>query len=264
MSFRILVAGDVVGAPGREMLREHVRTYAGEHAIDFVVVNGENAAGGLGITSGIATQFFEWGVDAITTGDHAWKKRDIIPLINNDVRLLRPANYPPESPGRGWTSIRSLGGQTVGIINLVGRVFMQPAECPFKAADRAIEALRAEGTKIIVVDMHAEATSEKKAMGYYLDGRVSFVYGTHTHVQTADECLLPRGTAYITDIGMTGGHASILGRKVEPVLKKFISNLPAPFEISPDDPRLSGAVVTVNTATGRAEAIERAVIAGSH
>jgi len=245
------------------MVRNHARAYAKEHNIDFVIVNGENAAGGLGITPAIASQFFEWGVDAITTGDHVWKKKDIISLINSDVRLLRPANFPEGSPGRGWTCIRALTGESVGIVNLVGRVFMQPAECPFKAADRAIAELRNEGARMIVVDMHAEATSEKRAMGFYLDGRVSLVYGTHTHVQTADECLLPGGTAYITDIGMTGGHRSVLGRKVEPVLKKFITNLPAPFEVAPDDPRLCGVVVTVDTATGKAEAIERTVIAGA-
>ena len=259
MAFKILVAGDVVGSPGREMIRNHLKAYVEEHSIDFVIVNGENAAGGLGISAAIAEQLFDWGTDAITTGDHVWKKKDIINVIQSDVRILRPANLPAESPGRGWTCIRSVSGQPVGIINVVGRVFMGPAECLFKAADRAVAELR-EQTNVILVDVHAEATSEKIAMGWHLNGRVSAVYGTHTHVQTADERVLSGGTAYISDIGMVGGHESVLGRKIEPVLKKFITNLPAPFDIAGGDPRLCGAVITVDVASGKAEAIERVVI----
>ncbi len=259
MYLKVLVAGDVVGMPGREMIRGPLQAYVLEHSIDFVIVNGENAAGGLGISSSIANQFFEWSVDAITTGDHVWRKKDIIQLMRTDVRLLRPANYPSESPGRGWTCIKSLNGEPVGIVNLVGRVFMQPAECPFKAADRAIAELEGQ-TKVILVDVHAEATSEKIAMGWYLDGRVSAVYGTHTHVQTSDERILPEGTAYITDLGMVGGHESVLGRQVEPVLKKFITNLPAPFDVASGDSRLCAALIIIDTASGKAQAIERVVI----
>jgi len=256
---KILVAGDVVGSPGREMLRTYLRAYVESRSIDFVIVNGENAAGGLGISAAIANQFFEWGVDVITTGDHVWKKRDIISLISSDVRILRPANYPAESPGRGWTCVKALCGEPVGIANFVGRTFMQPADCPFKAADQALEELHI-AAKVILVDMHAEATSEKQAMGRYLDGRVSAVFGTHTHVQTADECILPKGTAYITDIGMTGGHDSVLGRRTEAVLEKFITNMPTPFDVAGGDPRIMGALITVDTSTGNATAIERVAI----
>jgi len=259
VALKVLVIGDVVGSPGREMIRIHLRPYAKSNAIDFVIANGENAAGGLGISAAIATQFFEWGVDVITTGDHVWKKKDIASAIQSDVRILRPGNYPSESPGRGWTCIKALSGEPVGVINLVGRTFMQPAECPFKAATRAVEELQRQ-TKTILVDMHAEATSEKIAMGWHLNGKVSAVYGTHTHVQTADERLLPGGTAYITDIGMVGGHDSILGRKTEAVLKKFITNVPEPFDVASGDPRICGAVITIDTASGKALAIERVVI----
>jgi len=259
LAFKVLVAGDVVGRPGREMIRDHLRAYIEEQSIDFAVINGENAAGGLGISSSIANQLFEWGADAITTGDHVWKRKNIIPLAQSDVRFLRPANFPPESPGRGWTCIKSLSGVPVGIVNLIGRTFMHPAECPFKAADKALAELEPPA-KVILVDMHAEATSEKVAMGWYLNGRVSGVFGTHTHVQTADERILPGGTAYLTDVGMTGGHESVLGRKIEPVLKKFITNLPAPFDIASGDPRISGAVITIDAATGKAQSIERVTI----
>jgi len=255
----VLVIGDVVGSPGRELIRNQLRPFAKSNAIDFVIVNGENAAGGLGISAAIATQFFEWGVDVITTGDHVWKKKDIIAAIQADIRIVRPANYPSESPGRGWTCVRSLSGEPVGVVNLVGRTFMQPAECPFKAASRAVEDLKAQ-TKMIIVDMHAEATSEKLGMGWHLDGKVSAVFGTHTHVQTADERVLPGGTAYITDIGMAGGFDSILGRRKDAVLKKFITNMPEPFDVASGDPRMCGAIISINPATGRAESIERAVI----
>ena len=255
----MLVIGDVVGSPGRELIRNQLRPFAKSNAIDFVIVNGENAAGGLGISAAIATQFFEWGVDVITTGDHVWKKKDIIAAIQADIRIVRPANYPSESPGRGWTCVRSLSGEPVGVVNLVGRTFMQPAECPFKAASRAVEDLKAQ-TKMIIVDMHAEATSEKLGMGWHLDGKVSAVFGTHTHVQTADERVLPGGTAYITDIGMAGGFDSILGRRKDAVLKKFITNMPEPFDVASGDPRMCGAIISINPATGRAESIERAVI----
>jgi len=259
VAFRVLVIGDVVGSPGRELIRNQLRPFAKSNAIDFVIVNGENAAGGLGISAAIATQFFEWGVDVITTGDHVWKKKDIIAAIQADIRIVRPANYPSESPGRGWTCVRSLSGEPVGVVNLVGRTFMQPAECPFKAASRAVEDLKAQ-TKMIIVDMHAEATSEKLGMGWHLDGKVSAVFGTHTHVQTADERVLPGGTAYITDIGMAGGFDSILGRRKDAVLKKFITNMPEPFDVASGDPRMCGAIISINPATGRAESIERAVI----
>ncbi|HUS57577.1 MAG TPA: TIGR00282 family metallophosphoesterase [Planctomycetota bacterium] len=259
MAFRVLVIGDVVGSPGRELVRHQLKPYVKANAIDFVIVNGENAAGGLGISAAIASQFFEWGVDVITTGDHVWKKKDIIAAIQSDIRILRPANYPSESPGRGWTCVRSISGEQVGVVNLVGRTFMPPAECPFKAASRAVEELRQQ-TRIIFVDMHAEATSEKLGMGWHLDGKVSAVYGTHTHVQTADERVLPNGTAYISDIGMAGGFDSILGRKTEAVLKKFITNMPEPFDVASGDPRMCGALVCLNATTGRAESIERVVI----
>ena len=256
MSFKVLVIGDVVGSPGRDMLRDFVRPYVKANGVDFVIANGENAAGGMGISPPIATQFFEWGVDVITTGDHVWKKKDIIQAIQTDIRIVRPANYPSESPGRGWTCVRALSGQMVGVVNLVGRTYMQPAECPFKAADAAMTELLPQ-TKVILVDMHAEATSEKLAMGWHLDGRASAVYGTHTHVQTADERLLARGTAYITDIGMTGPAEGVIGMRRDTAIHRSLSQMPLKMTVQEGPAEIQGCLVTIDARTGRATAIER-------
>ncbi len=253
---RILCIGDVVGRPGREAVERCTGMLRQEHGVECVVVNAENAAGGSGITGRIARDLLAAGVDVITLGDHAWKQRDVFEAFTEFSTLLRPANYPSEAPGRGACVVELEGGLQVGVINLVGRIFMAPSECPFRAADAAIAELERR-TRVIVVDMHAEATSEKVAMGRYLDGRVSVVMGTHTHVPTADETVLPGGTAYITDVGMTGPHDSVLGRQVKPVLKKLVTGVPARFEVATGDVRLSGIVVTVDERTGRASAIQR-------
>ncbi len=253
---RMLCIGDVVGRPGRTAVERLVGMLRQETGAECVVVNAENAAGGSGITQRIARDLLAAGVDAITLGDHAWGQRDVFEAFGEFSTLVRPANYPSGAPGRGACLVELEGGLRVGVINLVGRIFMDPSECPFRAADAAIAEL-APKTRIIVVDMHAEATSEKIAMGRYLDGRVSVVFGTHTHVVTADETILSGGTAYITDVGMTGPHDSVLGREVKPVLKKLTTGVPARFEVATGDVRISGIVVTVDEQTGRATEIKR-------
>jgi metallophosphoesterase (TIGR00282 family) len=253
---RILCIGDIVGRPGREAVTRLVGMLRQERGVECVVANAENAAGGSGITGSIVRELLAAGVDAITLGDHAWKQRDVFEAFGEFSTLVRPANYPSEAPGRGACLVELEGGVRVGVVNLVGRIFMDPSECPFKAADKAVAEL-SRSTRLIVVDMHAEATSEKVAMGRYLDGRVSVVFGTHTHIPTADETVLANGTAYITDVGMTGPHDSVLGREVKPVLKKLTTGVPAKFEVATGDVRLSGALVTVDEQTGLATAIER-------
>ncbi len=240
---RILFAGDVVGRAGRRAVAELYPDLKRKHKIDLFIVNGENAAGGSGLTSNIVKDLHDFGVDVITSGDHVWKQKDVLNIIDKDTYLLRPANYPDGSPGRGSTVINSSSGIPVGIINVLGRIFMQPIDCPFKAVTREIEKISSQ-TRIIIVDVHAEATSEKIAMGWYLDGKVTAAIGTHTHVQTADETVLPGGTAYITDVGMTGPFESVLGREVKPVLKRFITQMPSYFTVASGDIRLAGAGCT--------------------
>ena len=253
---KILCIGDVVGRPGRQAVERLMARVRQDHGIECAVVNAENAAGGSGITTRIVRDLVASGVDAITLGDHAWRQSDVYEAFGEFSTLVRPANYPSEAPGRGACLVELDGGICVGVINLVGRIFMDPSECPFHAANKAIDELSAK-TPVIVVDMHAEATSEKIAMGRYLDGRVSVVFGTHTHVATADETVLRGGTAYITDVGMTGPHDSVLGRQVKPVLKKLTTGVPARFEVATGDVRLSGIVATVDERTGRASEIQR-------
>jgi metallophosphoesterase (TIGR00282 family) len=253
---RILCVGDVVGRPGREAFARLSGMLRQDTGVECIVVNAENAAGGSGITSRVARELFAAGADAVTLGDHAWKQRDVFEAFGEFSTLLRPANFASGAPGRGACLVELEGGLCVGVINLVGRIFMDPAECPFRAADAAIAELSRK-TSVIVVDMHAEATSEKVAMGRYLDGRVSVVFGTHTHVPTADETILPGGTAYITDVGMTGPHDSVLGREVKPVLKKLTTGVPARFDVATGDVRLSGVIVGVDERTGRASDIRR-------
>jgi metallophosphoesterase (TIGR00282 family) len=227
------------------------------YSIDLVIANGENASGGFGITAESAKELFAAGIHFFTTGNHVWDKKDAHEFLNRDERIIRPANYPEGTPGKGSAVVTTPGGVKIGVLNLEGRVFMNNLECPFRTADREIAKL-AEMTKIIFVDMHAEATSEKTALGWYLNGRVSAVIGTHTHVQTADERLLPGGgTAYLTDAGMTGSFDSVIGvRKDEPI-QKFLTHLPAKFEVAKKDIRLNGVVVQIDPAEGRAMAIER-------
>jgi len=256
MSLRILAIGDVVGRPGRQALQDHLPTILERHGIGFCVANAENAAGGSGVTPQIAKDLFESGIDCITAGDHVWKKKEIVPLIESDHRILRPHNLSKLAAGSGASVIETRDGHHVGVINLIGRVFMQPAECPFRGAEEAIARLSQE-TSILIVDLHAEATSEKISMGWHLDGKVSAVFGTHTHVQTADEHVLPQGTAYITDLGMTGPHESILGRRIDRVLKATLTQMPTQFEVAKHDVRISGAIVTADVTSGKAESIER-------
>jgi metallophosphoesterase (TIGR00282 family) len=253
---KILCIGDVVGRPGREAIERLTGMLRQDYGIECCIANAENAAGGSGMTTRIAQDLLAAGVDAITLGDHAWKQRDVFEAFGAVSTLIRPANYPPGAPGRGFCLVELDGGLRVGVVVVVGRIFMDPADCPFRAVDAAVAELKRK-TPIIVVDMHAEATSEKVAMGRYLDGRVSVVFGTHTHVPTADETVLPGGTAYITDVGMTGPHDSVLGREVKPVLTKLTTGVPARFEVATGDVRLSGIVVTVDERSGRATAITR-------
>lgn len=253
---RILFIGDIVGKPGRELIRRGVGPLVDHHQIDLVVANAENAAAGSGITREIGDQILGWGVDVMTSGNHIWSKREAIDYIGAEPRLLRPANFPAGVPGNGSYLARSSDGRTAGIINVMGRVFMQQLDDPFAIVMREIEALR-QRAKVILVDFHAEATSEKAAMGWYLDGKVTAVVGTHTHVQTADERILPKGTAYLTDVGMTGPHDSIIGMEREPSLTRFLTGLPSKFEPATGNPRLNGCVVTADEKTGRATAMTR-------
>ncbi len=253
---KVLFIGDIVGSPGRKACAELIPRIRKARKADFVVANAENAAGGSGITEKIAGELAGYGIDAITSGDHIWKRKDIMEVLDQYPAILRPANYPPGAPGMGFNVIKSGLKTPVGVINLVGRVFMDPVECPFRMARGAIEEMAKE-TRIILVDMHAEATSEKIAMGWYLDGLVSAVVGTHTHVQTADERVLPQGTAYMTDLGMTGPHDSVIGRKKEQILTRFLTQLPTRFEMADEDVRLNGALIDIDESTGKARSIER-------
>lgn len=245
----------MVGGPGRTIFARYVGQLKQRGAVDLVVANAENAAGGKGVSRGVAEEILAAGADIITLGDHTWDQKDIVAFLGSEKRLVRPANFAPGCPGRGFTSVDTPKGR-VTVINLVGRVFMPPADCPFRAAD-AILSREPNLGKVILVDMHAEATSEKLAMGRYLDGRVSAVVGTHTHVQTSDDAILPKKTAYITDLGMTGPKDSILGRDLPSVLGKFLTGMPSKFEIADKDVTLEGVLVDVDEQTGRARRITR-------
>ncbi len=253
---KILFIGDIVGSPGREAVKSLLPALVKGHDLEFVVANAENAAGGSGITSKVAEELFASGVDVLTSGDHIWKKSEIFELMAREKRILRPSNYPCGAPGSGYGVFLTKTKKNVGVVNLVGRVFMEPLECPFKGALIARDEL-IKATKVIIVDMHAEATSEKIAMGWFLDGKVSAVLGTHTHVQTADEKILPAGTAYITDAGMVGPYDSVIGRKKEAVLSRFLNSLPARFEVAEADVQLHGVVLDIDEQTGKAVSILR-------
>jgi metallophosphoesterase (TIGR00282 family) len=253
---RLLFIGDIVGKPGRDLLRQGLRAIVEDHAIDVVIANAENAAGGFGITREIGDQILDMGVDVLTSGNHIWDKKEALDYIGTEPRLLRPANYPAGVPGNGSYISRTRDGRSLGVLNLMGRVFMLSIDDPFSVALREIERLR-ERTRIIFVDFHAEATSEKLAMGWHLDGKVTAVVGTHTHVQTADERILPKGTAYLTDAGMTGPHDSIIGVEVEAALGRFLTALPAKFETATANPRLNAVIIEADDKTGRAIDIER-------
>ncbi len=253
---RILFLGDVVGKPGRRAVREGVLRRIQRGEVDFVIANCENAAGGAGVDPKTADELFAAGVHVLTSGNHVWRKKEIIGYLGQTPTLLRPANFPPGTPGAGWVVRESLCGVRVGVVNLMGRVFMDALDCPFRTAE-AVLSLVAEQVRVLVVDMHAEATSEKSAMGWFLDGRVSAVLGSHTHVQTADEQILPGGTAYITDVGMCGPMHSIIGMKKELVLNRFLTHMPTRFEVASGPALLQGAVVEVDEESGRAKHIYR-------
>ncbi len=253
---KILFIGDVVGSPGREAVKKILPVLKKSHSLDFVIANAENASGGSGITPKVSEELFAAGVDVLTSGDHIWKRREIFELINQDERILRPLNYPAGAPGKGKNVFKVKSGGKVGVININGRVFMDSLECPFKTAALAQEELIKE-TKVIIVDIHAEATSEKIALGWYLDGKVSAVLGTHTHIQTADEKILPQGTAYITDVGMAGPYDSVIGRKVDDVLTRFLTGVPVRFEVAEGNIQLHGVVIDIDEKTGKGNSITR-------
>ena len=254
---KLLFIGDIVGRPGRDLVRRGLRAIVATSGVDFVIANGENSAAGFGITREIGDQLFSYGVEVMTSGNHIWDKKEALDYIVREPRLLRPANYPAGAPGHGATLVTAANGVKVGVVNVMGRVFLANIDDPFTTAAREVARLRAEGAALVFVDMHAEVTSEKIAMGWYLDGQATAVVGTHTHVQTADNRVLPKGTAYLTDAGMTGPHDGVIGVEKEPVIGKFLSGLPARFETATGDPRLNGAIVTADPATGLATAIER-------
>ncbi len=257
MQLRILCVGDVVGVPGRRVLREALEIVVPERKIDCVVVNAENAAGGSGLTPTIFEKIIHYGADVVTLGDHIYRRRQIISALETSEKIVRPANLPPRAPGKEFSICLTASSQRVAVVSLLGRIFMRmPADCPFAAANRVLAAIPKD-VKIIVVDMHAEATSEKIAMGWHLDGRVSAVFGTHTHVPTADGRILTKGTAYVTDLGMTGPYDSVLGRDKQSVLNAMINALPDKLDVAKDDVRLCGVIVTVESSTGRASDIER-------
>jgi len=253
---RILFIGDIVGNPGREIIRALLQGFREKEKIDIVIANGENAAGGSGLTPKITKDLLNSGIDVLTSGDHIWKKKEIYDLLESGDKLIRPANYPDGAPGRGSTVIDIKGVGKVGIMNLIGRVFMEAVDCPFKKARQEAAALR-KVTPIIIVDMHAEATSEKVAMGWFLDGKVSAVIGTHTHIQTADEKILPNGTAYLTDCGMTGPYDSVIGREKESILARFLTQLPTRFDLAAGEVEMHGAIIDVEDKTGKALSIKR-------
>ena len=251
----IFVIGDVIGEPGRKAIFLALGNLISKRGIDFVIANGENAAGGFGLTGNIAAKLYSYGVDCITAGNHIWRNKEIFKIISQDPKIVRPANYPKGTPGKGSTLIEK-NGVKVGVLNILGRVFMEPLECPFKTALKEVASVR-KLTKIILVDFHGEATSEKVAMGWHLNGMVSAVVGTHTHVQTADERILSEGTAYITDIGMTGPFDSVIGMRKEIALRKFTTMLPTKFVVAEDDIRINGVLVRVEKNSGKAVHIER-------
>lgn len=253
---RICFIGDIVGKPGRRAVAEHLYDLVDAHQLDLTIANCENAAGGFGVTPAILKQLFAYGIDVLTSGNHIWDKREVLEVIESERRLLRPANYPPAQPGFGSVVVETAGGVPVAVLNLSGRVFMASYDCPFRTADAVLPEL-AEAAKVIIVDMHAEATSEKQAMGYYLDGRVSAIIGTHTHVQTADERLLAGGTAYITDVGMTGPTESVIGVIKELALKRFLTLQPQKMETASGRTHFSACLIEVDETTGRAHSIER-------
>lgn len=258
---RVLFIADVIGQPGRKVLNEFLPRWIPEKKIDLVIANAENASGGFGLTPPVAEEIFASGVEVITLGNHTWDRKEIMDIID-DPRIVRPANYPPGCPGQGWRIVNTRSGLKTGIMNLMGRIYMLETDCPFRKAQEILPSIL-KHTKIIIVDMHAEITSEKVAMGWFLDGQVSAVIGTHTHVQTADERVLPGGTAYITDVGMTGARDSVIGIEKEIIIKRYLTRLPVRFEIARGDPVFSGVLIEIDEKSARASGLERFTVPAS-
>jgi metallophosphoesterase (TIGR00282 family) len=253
---KVLFIGDIIGKPGRRAVSKLLPSLVNDNRIDMVIANGENAAGGFGLTRKVVEELYAMKIDVLTSGNHIWDKKEISDFIDEYDTLLRPANYPDGLLGHGSVIASSIAGKPVGVLNLEGRVFMKPLECPFRVAEKEIEKLK-QYTDIIIVDIHAEATSEKQALGWFLDGKVSAVLGTHTHVQTADERVLPQGTAYISDAGMTGSLDSVIGMKSDIIVQKFLTSLPARYEVAKHNVWLQGAILTIDDRSGRSTQIER-------
>jgi len=253
---KLLFIADIVGQPGRRAVKELVPRLRRLHGLDLVVANGENAAGGSGITPKTAEEIFSSGVDIMTSGDHLWDQKEVLELLRNEARFVRPANYPPDTPGKGSTLFETPGGPCAAVLNLQGRTFMPPLDDPFRCALANVKTLR-QRTKIILLDFHAEATSEKVALARMLDGQVSVVIGTHTHVQTADEQIFPGGTAFLCDAGFTGPHESVIGREIQPIVQRFLTGQPQKFEVAQGRILLQGAIVDIDELTGAARRIER-------
>lgn len=253
---RVLHIGDIVGKPGRKIVRAAVPKLRESEGLDFVVANAENSAGGSGITPDNFKELMKCSLDCITLGDHIYRRKAINEILENDPRVLKPANYPAAAPGRCWTQLKSASGVDVAVVSVLGRVFMKPVDCPWAAMDRVLEEIP-DSVRVIMVDFHAEATSDMQVMGRYLDGRVSSVLGTHTHVTTADEQIFPGGTAFQCDIGMTGPHESILGRRIDRVSHTTRTFNPTPFDVAEGDVQLHGTIVEIDEATGKATAVRR-------
>jgi len=253
---KILFIGDIVGKPGREAIAGLLNKVIQDHGIVFTIANGENAAGGMGMTPEIALDMLGQGVDVLTSGNHIWAKKEILPFLDKESRILRPANYPPHVPGRGSGIFQARNGNKIGVVNLEGRVFMKHLDCPLRIGESEIEELRRE-TPIVIVDFHAEATSEKVAMGWFLNGRVTAVLGTHTHIQTCDEKVLEGGTAYITDVGMTGPMDSVIGIRKQVAVNRLLTQIPWKFDVATEGIELQGVILDIDGQTGRAKGIER-------
>jgi metallophosphoesterase (TIGR00282 family) len=253
---RILFIGDIVGKPGRQSVQRHLSGLVESRGVDIVVANAENAAGGLGVTPILLDELRGYGIHAFTLGNHTWKKKELVPAIDKMHDIVRPVNYPPGAAGRGMAVMTGANGARIGLVNVIGRVYMEPVDCPLRAAADAVEAMRAE-TPVVLVDMHAEATAEKVALGWHLDGKATAVVGTHTHIQTADERILPGGTAYITDVGMSGPTDSVIGVETKLVLKKMLTGMPTPWSVATGRPVLAAVLIEADATSGRAQSIER-------
>jgi metallophosphoesterase (TIGR00282 family) len=253
---KILFIGDVVGKPGRQAIGGLLKKLINDYGVEFTIANGENAAGGMGITPSIANEMLDHGVNVLTSGNHIWAKKEIFTFLDEEKRILRPANYPPQVPGRGVGLFQSKHGEKIGVINLEGRVFMKHLDCPFRAVEKEVESLRKE-TPVILVDFHAEATSEKVAMGWFLNGKVTAVLGTHTHVQTSDEKIMDEGTAYITDVGMTGPLDSVIGIRKQVALNRLLTQIPWKFDVAAEEVELQGVMIEADPKSGKSQSIQR-------